>query len=106
MAEELIFELVADNDTALHLAFRMKDKKILLTTDLNGTKNIEEKEVDSFLFGPGHDFEVIIQCHVDRFHLSVDGAHQLEVENWVGDPQSITALTIGDTLLLRDVWLM
>lgn len=54
----LIFELVAANDTALHLAFRMQDKKILLTADLNGTKNIEEKEMDSFLFGPGRDFEV------------------------------------------------
>ncbi|XP_019733249.1 uncharacterized protein LOC109520455 isoform X2 [Hippocampus comes] len=64
----LIFELVAANDTALQLAFRMQDKKILLTADLNGTKNIEEKEMDSFLFGPGRDFEVIIQCH--------DGAHQ------------------------------
>lgn len=50
--------------------------------------------------------QVIIQCHVDRFHLSIDGAHPLEVVNWVGDPQSITALTIGDTLLLRDVRLM
>ncbi|XP_051910247.1 brevican core protein-like isoform X3 [Hippocampus zosterae] len=103
MAEELMFELVAANDTALLLVFRVKDEKILLTADLNGTKNIEEKEMDSFLFGPGHNFEVIIRCHVDRFHLSVDGAQQLEVVNWVGDPQSITALTIGDTLLLKDV---
>ncbi|XP_051910279.1 galectin-4-like [Hippocampus zosterae] len=103
MAEELMFELVTANDTALLLVFRVKDEKILLTADLNGTKNIEEKEMDSFLFGPGHNFEVIIRCHVDRFHLSVDGAQQLEVVNWVGDPQSITALTIGDTLLLKDV---
>ncbi|XP_051910269.1 galectin-4-like [Hippocampus zosterae] len=106
MAERLIFKLAMADDTALHLGFRINEKTIMMSSDLHGTKSVEEKEVASFPFQPGQDFEMIIQCDIDRFHVTVDSTHQLEFIYRDANLQSITALRMWHDVLLRDVRLM
>ncbi|XP_037104295.1 uncharacterized protein LOC119121042 [Syngnathus acus] len=106
LAERISFNLTTANDTHLHLGFRIKDKKIVMSSNLNGTEDIREITADPFPFGPGHDFEIIIQCNLDLFHLTVNGAQQLDFTNRLRNVQNITALKMWRDLSLTDVRLM
>ncbi|XP_019742174.1 galectin-3-like [Hippocampus comes] len=105
-AERLIFKLIAAKGTALHLDFNIKDQKIVMASNLNGAKDKEETTLDSFPIEPGLDFEIIIQCDVDCFYVTVNGVQQLDFTNRLRNVQSIRMLKMWRDMLLTDVTLM
>ncbi|XP_057705980.1 uncharacterized protein LOC130923865 [Corythoichthys intestinalis] len=106
-ADRVIFQLRMANGTALNLGFRVNGREIVLDSKLGNSWDVEqETEADSLPIEPGLNFEVIIQCYVDRFRVTVDGVHQEDFKYQGLNPQIFTALTARRDVSLADVKLI
>ncbi|XP_061669158.1 galectin-8-like [Syngnathoides biaculeatus] len=94
------------NDIALHLNPRFKHKMIVVNSFLSGCWGNEERQVDSFPFGAGLYFEIIVRYDVDFFRVAVNGIHQLDYKYRVCDLRSITQLQVTGDMTLMDTRVM
>ncbi|XP_077371345.1 macrophage mannose receptor 1-like [Festucalex cinctus] len=77
-----------DNTTALHIKLDFESRTITLNSKVDnlwGQKQIKVFPEQSFPFGPGLDFKIVIRCEADAFHTTFNDLHQMAYNYQVHD---------------------
>ncbi|XP_077403689.1 galectin-3-like [Vanacampus margaritifer] len=77
-----------DNMTALHLKLDFESRTITLNSKIGnlwGQRQSKEFSEQSFPFGPGLNFKIVIRCDADAFHTTFNDIHQMAYNYQVHD---------------------